>query len=74
MTRLRPLFPLALAVALGTCSGAEPAGPGWLDVRLVSPAADDGGVLFVVRGAPIDSVRSSFPDLYTDEVGASDDA
>jgi hypothetical protein len=72
MTRLRRLLPLALAAALTTCSGTEPAGPGWLDVRLVSPNTDDGGVMFTVRGAPIDSVRSPFPDLYTERVGASE--
>ena len=72
MTRLRRLLPLVLTAALTTCSGTEPAGPGWLDVRLVSPATDDGGVMFAVRGAPIDSVRSSFPDLYTNRVGASE--
>lgn len=71
MTRLRRLLPLALTAALITCSGTEPAGPGWLDVRLVSPNADDGGVMFVVRGGPIDSVRSPFPDLYTNEISAS---
>jgi hypothetical protein len=72
MTPLRRLLPLALTAALTTCSGTEPAGPGWLDVRLVSPATDDGGVMFAVRGAPIDSVRSPFPDLYTHRVGASE--
>lgn len=71
MTRLRLVFALALAVALTTC-GTEPAGPGWLDVHLVSPATDDGGVMFAVRGAPIDSVRSAFPDLYTNRVSASE--
>jgi hypothetical protein len=71
MTRRRCLFPPVLAVLLATCSGAEPAGPGWLDVRLVSPTTDDGGVMFVVRGGPIDSVRSSLPDLYTHQVSAS---
>jgi len=70
--RVRRLFPLALAAVLATCSGAEPAGPGWLDVRFVSPTADDGGVMFVVRGAAIDSVRSSFPDLHTVQVDASE--
>jgi hypothetical protein len=71
MMRLHRLFPLALTAALITCSGTEPAGPGWLDVRLVSPNADDGGVMFVVRGGPIDSVRSPFADLYTNQGGAS---
>jgi len=71
MTRLRLLLPVVLATALTTC-GTDPAGPGWLDVKLVSSATDDGGVMFTVRGAPIDSVRSTFPDLYTNRVSASE--
>jgi len=38
--------------------------PGWVAVRLTSPNTDDGGMLFTVGGAAIDSVRSSFPDRY----------
>lgn len=72
MTRGRSLVPLVLAALLTTCSGSEPAGPGWLHVRLASPVTDDGGVMFVVRGAPIDSVRSGFADLYTSHVGTSE--
>ena len=72
MRRLRRLLPVALVLALTTCKGTEPAGPGWLNVRLTSPAADDGGVMFVVRGGPIDSVRSTFPDTFTSRVSASE--
>jgi hypothetical protein len=72
MIRLRRLVPLALVAALTTCSGTEPAGPGWLDVRFVSPTVDDGGVMFVVRGGPVDSLRSSFADLYADRVSATE--
>jgi hypothetical protein len=68
MKRVYRLFAIALAVGLMTCSGSEPAGPGWLDVRLTSPNADDGGVMFTVRGARIDSVGSTHPDLFTNQV------
>jgi hypothetical protein len=67
MKALRALGLLALVLALGTC--ADGPRPGWLEVRLVSPNADDGGVLFTVTGGPIDSVRSSFPDFYTQRQG-----
>jgi len=68
MKALRALGLAALVVVLGTCDGPR---PGWLRVRLVSPNADDGGVLFTVSGGPIDSVRSSFPDCYSAQQGAT---
>lgn len=72
MRRLALLLPVALAAGLTTCGGTEPAGPGWLNVRLTSPNADDGGVMFTVRGGTVDSVRSTFPDTYLNRVSQSE--
>jgi hypothetical protein len=69
MKLLRALGLAALVVALGTCDGPTP--PGWLQVRLVSPNTDDGGILFTASGGPIDSVRSPFPDFFFAKQGAS---
>ena len=38
--------------------------PGWIRVRLDSPNGDDGGIMFTVSGGQMDSIRSSYPDLY----------
>jgi hypothetical protein len=51
-------------------SGPEPEPdpvPGWLKVRLDSPNVDDGGILFTVAGGPVESIRSSFLDLYVSQ-------
>lgn len=72
MSRPYRLLPILLVVGLATCKGTEPAGPGWLNVRLTSPTTDDGGVMFVVRGGSIDSVRSTFPDAFTSRVSATE--
>lgn len=72
MRRLHRLLPILLVAGLATCKGTEPAGPGWLNVRLTSPTTDDGGVMFVVRGGSIDSVRSTFPDAFTSRVSATE--
>jgi hypothetical protein len=61
---------MALAfVAIATCKEATDNRPvaGWLDVRLVSPNIDDGGVSITISGAEIDSVRTTFP-LFAQEV------
>ena len=72
-TPWRRLPLLLLLAGLTTCSdGAEPAGPGWLNVRVSSPHPDDGGVMFRVQGGPIDSVRAAFPDAFTSRVSASE--
>jgi hypothetical protein len=72
MTSLRIAFVLTLAAGLLTCGESiEPAGPGWLNVVLDSPHADDGGVMFTVQGGPIDSVRSALPDVYDERVSAT---
>jgi hypothetical protein len=69
MKPLRVLGLAALVVVVGTCEGPR---PGWLQVQLVSPNANDGGVLFTVGGGPVDSVRSSFPDFYAQRLGEGD--
>jgi hypothetical protein len=52
----------ACALALITCKDSSgPPPPGWLDVRLVTPNLNDGGILFAIGGARIDSVRTSYP-------------
>ena len=58
-----------LALVLVTCSESVPgpdlSGPGWLSLSMESPRTDDGGVLITVTGGQIDSVRSSYSDLFT---------
>ncbi len=73
MKLLRTL-PAGLAiVALSTCGDSPPTqqndGPGWLDVVLTTQESDAGGVLFTIRGGDVDSVRSSFPDVFDKRVG-----
>lgn len=57
---------VALALGLLTCGDdpVQPATPGWLNLRLSTPNADDGGILFTVGGAQVDSVRSTFPNIF----------
>jgi len=64
---------LALSCGDGNPSEPEPPPPvpGWLKVRLTSPHTDDGGVLFALSGGPVDSVRTSYPDLLRSEGLAS---
>ena len=63
------LIVASLAFVLVTCSesdpGPGPTGPGWLSLSLESPRSDDGGVLISVTGGQIDSVRSSYADLFS---------
>ena len=45
--------------------------PGWLNVQLTTPNADDGGIMFTVAGGPIDSVRfvnQGFATAVTDSI------
>jgi hypothetical protein len=67
MTRVRTtVVVLVLGAGLLTCSDSSgPPPPGWLPVRLVTPNFDDGGVLFTISGARIDSVRSIYPYLVS---------
>ena len=43
--------------------------PGWLSVRLSTPNADDGGIMFTISGGQIDSIKSAYPDLFTSSAG-----
>ncbi len=64
---------LVLAGGVVTC-GSEPVAPptpGWVNVRLTTPNLDDGGILFTVTGAQIDSVRSTFPNTFLRRESAS---
>lgn len=73
MRRLRWLLVPVVVAGIMTCSDAEaPAGPGWLEVRLSSPNGDDGGIMLVVRGGPIDSVRSPFANAFARRLSASE--
>ncbi len=68
MRAIRALLLLGLAASLVTCDDTtEPPAPGWLLVRLSTPNTDDGGILFTISGGSVDSVRSSYPDLFTEK-------
>jgi hypothetical protein len=62
---------VALGISCGDSSGpgkSEPPKnpvPGWLKVRFNSPNGDDGGIMFTVSGARVNSVRSTHSDLFT---------
>lgn len=65
MTRRRRWLGLLAAALLLTCGeSTEPPTPGWIDVRLDTPNTDDGGIIFVVSGGQIDSVRSAL-DVFS---------
>jgi hypothetical protein len=58
----------AVAVTVGalTCTSdlVEPSTPGALNLRLATPGGEDGGILFSIEGAPVDSIASSFPNTF----------
>jgi hypothetical protein len=63
-----------LAVCVGTCgdsTGNDKPSTGWLQLSLATPNADDGGILFTVSGAQIDSVRSTHPHVLINRESAS---
>ncbi|MBT8397371.1 MAG: hypothetical protein HKO65_12895 [Gemmatimonadetes bacterium] len=74
---------VALLVLTGgfalSCGDSGPSGPdpskdpvaGWLKVRLTTPNADDGGIMFAISGGQIDSVKSAYSEFYMSSVGAS---
>ncbi len=68
MKSIRALLLVGLAAGVVTCSETtEPSAPGWLLVRLTTPNTDDGGILFTISGGSVDSVRSTYPNLFTEK-------
>lgn len=68
MSRSRWILAIVTALSVGTaCSSDKPAGPatqaGTLTVRLTTPNADDGAVLFELSGSPIDSALAANASL-----------
>lgn len=69
----RRLLQLGVAVALtmsvATCrdspSGASAPLEGWLSLDLVTPNGDDGGIMLVIAGGVVDSVRSVHPHVIS---------
>ena len=64
--RSRFLVFIATLPWLGSCS-QHPSAPAsaMLEVRLATPARDDGAVLFTIAGGPVDSVDALGHALYT---------
>ena len=66
---------LLTALSVATCrdsAGNEKIPtPGWLSLSLTTPSADDGGILFTISGAVVDSVRSVHPYVITRREGES---
>jgi hypothetical protein len=69
---LRLMGLLAGVLSLGGCS-AEPAGPiaTTLALDFVTPASDDGAVLFTISGGPVDSVAAPNHRLYINRIDAN---
>ena len=71
MTARRVLFVAGVvtgAAVLSTCGSdpqEPPATPGWVNVTLTTPNTNDGGIVFIVSGATVDSVRSTFSNAFT---------
>jgi hypothetical protein len=72
MARLFQLVVLTGLVSLAGCS-AEPSAPvaATLALDFVSPARDDGAVLFTISGGPIDSVVAPGHRLYITRIDAA---
>ena len=66
---------VAFAILMMSCTeSTEPVPdptPGWLALRLWTPNTDDGGIIFTVSGASIDSVRSTYPDAFMTRTGSN---
>jgi hypothetical protein len=65
MRALRLVLMAAVVAITTTCGSTVEPVSGWVDIRLTTPNSGDGGIIFTVGGASVDSVRSSFPKLYT---------
>jgi hypothetical protein len=46
-------------------SEGSDASAGWMAVEMTSPNGDDGGIMFIVTGGIIDSVRSTYPNVLS---------
>lgn len=68
MKTLRVILLAAVTAVTTTCGGIAEPTSGWVDVHLTTPNSGDGGIVFTVGGAQVDSVRSSFPNLFTRQV------
>jgi hypothetical protein len=73
MRRHAWLFVAAATTFVLNCGDSAPpepeVTPGWLKVRLTTPHAEDGGILFTASGGQIDSVRSSYTNAYVSPIG-----
>ena len=67
MSRLRRTFTIAAALLVGVSCSDDPVGgvtqAGTVTLRLTTPHADDGAVLFEVSGSPIDSATADNASL-----------
>jgi hypothetical protein len=65
----------ALALASSTCNdsptGASQPVKGFLEISMTTPTNDDGGIMLVVSGGVVDSVRSSYPNVLSRSESAS---
>jgi hypothetical protein len=62
---------MAAVLVLAGCGGGTEPTAGALKVNLVTPYADDGGILLTISGGPIDSVEGLGNRLYTYRVDAN---
>jgi hypothetical protein len=64
-----------LAASVTTCKDTPSEGSvavaGWLAIEMTTPGGDDAGIMFVVSGGAIDSVRSTYPNVLSRVEGAS---
>lgn len=66
---------LSVAAIAVTCSDNPSEGgratAGWLAVEMTTPNGDDGGIMFIVNGGVVDSVRSTYPNVLSRTESAS---
>jgi hypothetical protein len=71
---LRIVATISIAAIALTCKDStSSSGPetGWLAVTMATPNGDDGGLMFIVTGGAIDSVRSTYPNVLSRSESAS---
>src|SRR5689334_19363367 len=65
----------SLAAIASTCkdspSEGSGAAAGWVAVDMTTPNGDDGGIMFIVTGGIVDSVRSSYPNVLSRDESAT---